>query len=34
MAALCNRSVLVCVGGLKAVWNPGGGEWNWLLGVG
>lgn len=25
-AALCSSSVAGCPGGLKAVWNPGGGE--------
>lgn len=29
-AALCSSSVAGCPGGLKAVWKPGGGEWNWL----
>lgn len=27
-AALCSSSVEGCPGGLKAVWKPGGGEWN------
>lgn len=27
-AALCSSSVAGCPGGLKAVWKPGGGEWN------
>lgn len=31
-AALCSSSVGGCPGGLKAVWKPGGGEWNWLAG--
>lgn len=34
IASLCSRSVWVCVGGLKAVWKPGGGEWNRLVGAG
>lgn len=32
-AALCSSSVVGCPGGLKAVWKPGGGEWNWLAGL-
>lgn len=32
-AALCSSSVAGCPGGLKAVWKPGGGEWNWLAGL-
>lgn len=31
--ALCSSSVVGCPGGLKAVWKPGGGEWNWLAGL-
>lgn len=32
-AALCSSSVAGCPVGLKAVWKPGGGEWNWLAGL-
>lgn len=32
-AALCSSSVEGCPGGLKAVWKPGGGEWNWVAGL-
>lgn len=33
MPALCSRSVEAWAEALKAVWKPGGGEWNWVAGL-